>query len=71
MSIANNFGRVGIYKKGVPFHEVTRYFDHVVLQKHVNYFSCCITATIWPMTTKLGKMVTHYKKIQPIKSQTL
>ena len=36
------------YKKGVPFHKVTRSFDHMVLQGLVKYFSCCITTTTRP-----------------------
>ena len=48
--------------------KVTRSFDHVVLQGHINYFSCCITNTTRPMATKLGKVVTYGKKLQPIKS---
>ena len=54
---------------GVSFHKVTRSFDHVVLQDHVKYFNCCISTTIRLMTTKLGKVVTYYKKLLPIKSQ--
>ena len=34
---------------GVSFQKVTRSFDQVVLQGHVNYFSCCITTTVKPM----------------------
>ena len=44
----------GIIQWGVSFQEVTRSFDHVVLQGHVNYFSCCITTTTRPVTAKLG-----------------
>ena len=47
----------------------TRSFDHVALQGHVNYFSCCITTTTRPMDTEFVKVVTYYKKIQPIKSR--
>ena len=53
---------------GVSFYKVTRSSDHVVLQGHVNYFSCCITNTTRPMATKLGKVVTYYKTLQLIKS---
>ena len=52
----------------VLFHEVTRFFDPVVLQIHVKYFSCCITTTARPMAIKLDKVVTYYKKLQPITS---
>ena len=41
-----------------------------VMQGHVNYFSCCITTTTRPMATKLGKVVTYYKKLDPIKSHS-
>ena len=34
-------------------------------------FSCSITTTTRPMATKLGKVVTYYKKLQPNKSQNL
>ena len=61
MSIVINFGRVG-----VPFHKATRSFDRVVLQGHVKYVSCCITTTT---RSKLGKVVTYNKKLQPIKSR--
>ena len=47
--------------------KVTRLFHHVVLQGHVKHFSCCITTTTRPMATKLGKVVTCYKKLQSIK----
>ena len=55
---------------GVSFHKNARSFNHVVLQGHVNYFSCCITTTTRPMATKLGKVVTYYKKLNPIKSHS-
>ena len=51
-----------------PFHEDTRSFYHMVLQGDIKYFSCCITITTMPMATKFGKVVTYYKKIEPIKS---
>ena len=60
-----NFFRVGKYIEEFTF---IRSFDHVVFQGHVNCFSYLITPTTRPMDTKLGKMVTNYKKIQPIKS---
>ena len=62
--MAINFYRVGIYTLRASF-------DHVVLQGHVNYFSCCITTTTRPMATKLRKVVTYYKKLQIIKSHNL
>ena len=40
-------------------------------QAIVNYFSCCITTTTRPMATKRGKVVTYYKKLQPVKSHNL
>ena len=45
MSMAINFGMEVTNK-------VTRSFDHVILQDHVNYFSCCITTATRPMDTK-------------------
>ena len=51
----------------VTFDKVTGYFDHVVLQGQVKYFSCCITTTKRPMAIKLGKVVTYDKKLQSIK----
>ena len=68
MFMAINFGRVGIYHEEFPCTKSTGSFHHMVLAGHVNYFSCCITTTIKPMITKLGKVVTYYKKIQFIKS---
>ena len=53
---------------GVLFHKVTRSFDHMVLQGHIKYFSCCIITNTRPMATKLGKEVTYYKKFQDIMS---
>ena len=64
--MASNFGRVVIYNEG-SLYKVTRSFDHVVLQIHVKYFSCCITTTTKPMAMKLCKVVTYYKKLQPSK----
>ena len=52
----------------VAFHKVTRSFDHLVLQGHVNYFSWCITTTTRPMVTKLAKEVIYYATLQLIKS---
>ena len=49
----------------VPFHKVVRLFYHVVLQGHINCFSCCITTITKPMATKLDKTVTYHKKTQP------
>ena len=51
-----------------PFYKVTRSFDHMVLEGHIKYFRCCIVTTTRPMATKCGKVVTYYKKLQPIKS---
>ena len=39
------------YKISVSFHNVTRFLD--LLQGQINYFNCCTTITIRPMTTKL------------------
>ena len=58
MSMVINFGRVGICNE-----EFTS-FDHVVLQSHIKYFSCCITTTTRPIATKLDIVVTYYKKLQ-------
>ena len=64
MSMAIKFGRVGDMQWSIPFHKVTKSFDHMVLQGHVKHFSFCMTTT----TKQNGKMVIHYKKPQPIKS---
>ena len=40
----------------------------LVLQSHVKYISCCITTTTRSILTELGKVVTNYKKLQPLKS---
>ena len=67
MSMAINLGRVRIYNE--EFLSIkSQSFDHVVLQGHVNYFSCCITTITRTMGTKLGKVVTYCKKLQPVKS---
>ena len=71
LSMAINFGRMEIYIEEFPFLKVTISFDCMVLQCHVNYFSCCITTTTRPITTKLGRMLTYYKKLQSIKSHSL
>ena len=68
MSMAINFGRVEIYKRGFPFHKVTRSFDHVFLKGQIKYCNCCITTTARAIATKLGKLVTCHKKLQSIKS---
>ena len=65
MFMAINFG--GDMQWEVTFDKVTGYFDHVVLQGQVKYFSCCITTTKRPMAIKLGKVVTYDKKLQSIK----
>ena len=36
---------------------------------HGNYFSCCITTITRPITSKLGKVVTYYNKLQLYKSR--
>ena len=54
------FWQRGNKQWGVHFHNVTRSFDHVVLQDHVKYFSCCITNYARLVTTNLGKNVTCY-----------
>ena len=57
MPIAINFGKKGMCNEElVPFHKVTRSFDHVVLQGHV-YFSYCITFITRLMDAKLDKVV--------------
>ena len=60
--MAINFGWVGIYNVEFPSIKVTRSFDRMVLQSHVRH-------TKRPKATKLGKVVTYYKKPQPIKSR--
>ena len=52
MSTTVNFGQEDI-QYAVLFHKVTRPSDHVVWQRHVKYFSCCITT----IASKLGKVV--------------
>ena len=54
------FWQRGKKQWGVHFHNVTRSFDHVVLQDHVKYFSYCITTYARLVTTNLGKNVTCY-----------
>ena len=69
MSVAINCGRLGINNEEFPSiksPEPLILWSHMVLQDHVNYFSCCITTTTRP--TKIGKVVTYYEKLQPIKS---
>ena len=69
MSMAINFGRAGKCNKDFSFIKSPDPLNHMVLQGHLKYFSCCITtAATRPMTTKLGKVVTYYKKHQSIKS---
>ena len=64
MIMHNSYGyqiwQCGNKQWGVPFHNVTRSFDHVVLQDHVKYFSYCITTYARLVTTNLGKNVTCY-----------
>ena len=56
-------------KLRVPFRSFTRSFHCVdLLAWYLKYFSCCITAAR-TLATKLAKVVTIYKKLQPIKSQ--
>ena len=61
--MAISFGNVGIYNE-----EFSSIKSPDPLQGHIKYFGCCITTTTRPMATKLGKVVTYYKKLQPIKS---
>ena len=65
MSIAINFWQGWDMQWGVPFHKVTKSFDHVVLQGHVKCFSCVSLPpqVLWP----LNLTATYYKKLQPIK----
>ena len=64
MSMATNFGRVGIYNDEFPS------------KNHQKYFSCCITTTAKPIATKLvgdlplNLLETYYKKPQPVKSHS-
>ena len=57
MPMAIKLGRVGIYNEEF-LSKVTRSFDHVALQGHVNYFSCYVTTTTRSMATKYSKVVT-------------
>ena len=59
MSMTIIFVRVGTYNVKFP----SIFFDQVVFQGHVKHISCCITTTTRPMATKLGKLVTYYKKL--------
>ena len=43
----------------------------MILQGHVKYFCCCTTRTATYMTTKLGKVVTHYNNLQRINSHNI
>ena len=61
--------KVGIYKGKFSSIKSPDPFIALVLQVHVKYFSCFITNATWHMATKLGKVVTHYKKRQSITSQ--
>ena len=63
--------KLGYIQWGVSFHKVTRSFDLLVLQGHVNYFSCCITTTSRPRTTTHGKAVTYYKKLEVLNHTNL
>ena len=62
------FHQGGDIQRGVPFYKVTLLFNHMVLQYGIKYFSCCIATSTKPMATKGSKVVTYYKKFQPIKS---
>ena len=41
------------------------------MQILLKYYSSSIDTTATPRATKLGKVVTYYKKLQPIKSHNL
>ena len=62
MSMAINFGRVGIYNEEFPSTKSS--------EPLITWF-CFIITTIRRTVSKLGKVVTYYKKIQPIKSRTV
>ena len=67
MSMAINFGRMGIYNEKFPSLVLPDSLYHAVLQGFANNFSCSITITTRSMAIKLGKVVTYYQKLQPIK----
>ena len=58
MAYAYQFWQGEDMQLGVFFRNVTRYFDHMIFQGNVKYFSCCITITTRPKATKLGTVVT-------------
>ena len=51
-----------------PAHKVKWPFDHVVLWNHVTNYNRCISTTIVPMASKLGRMVTYDDELLPVKS---
>ena len=56
--MAAKLGRIVAYHEGLPPHNVTWSFNHVVLWSHVtNYFSTCTRL----MYTKHGKVGTYFK----------
>ena len=67
MSMVIGLGRLGIYNQKFPSIKSP---DPLITRscKVTKYCICCITNTTRPMATKRGKVVTYYKKLQPIKS---
>ena len=65
--MAINFGTGGEIQSGIPLCKVTKSFHHMVLQGLIKYFNSFIITTTRIMATKLGKIVTYYKELQPIK----
>ena len=62
----HQFWQAGNIQWGIPFHKVTRSLNLVILQGHIKYFSCCITATTRPIATKLGKVVIYCNKLHKV-----
>ena len=56
---------MGIYNE--EFFSINS-LDPLITQVRSIYFIYCIITTTKPMATKFGKIVTYYKRIQPIKS---
>ena len=67
MCMAISFAGVDTYNDESPSVKSP---DPLVTRSNVNYFSSCITTATRTMTTKLGKVVAYYKKLQSIKSHT-
>ena len=70
MTMATKLKRVVLYNKEwrTSMDKVTKSLDHVVLQGHVTNWICHVSTTTRPLAIKLGKMVSYYRGISPIKS---